>query len=631
MAQPRFNSTRIRILVVEDNPADRVLLKQRLGCITEPIHSGFAETLEEARRMRDRQWDIILLDLHLPGSRGFETLELAQKIFPKTPIIVLTGLKDEVLGSQAMQAGAQDYLVKNDYNASILERTIRHSRERFKLLADLAAQRSRLDDILEHTSEGVVAVNPLKQVVFANRAALGILGKDLETLRSQPWPLDLESTHPFRHTIDQGERGEVIAEVRTTRTTDRSDRLYLCSLRDVTEEARLQLGLIEREKMAAVGELSSGIAHEFNNLLAAVQANIELMMLRDPSDELGQNILTALDRGKTLVQDLMTFNPHKAPQKGRTQLGKYFSANRAVIDKLLGHGINFEIGESSDNWAVPMGPGMLNQVVINLAVNSRDAMRQGGTFKISFSEKPLPTYLEPEAPDLSELKWVRISFSDSGCGMSEEVRRRVFDAFFTTKGRKGNGLGLTAVYNLVRDSGGDIEVESKEGVGTTFHVWLPCYELVEKSSFEHEPVAVDDDSEPLRVLFVEDEDLLRMAMSSYLDTRGYDVTSVADGQAALDAIELTTKSFDAVISDQVMPRLNGTEFIERAMPLLPNAAFILTSAYEIRMIGKDWPLFDRVRFLPKPYHGHALHDLIVQQIARHRRSTTPPVSPANHS
>jgi len=620
VADPRFSSQRIRILVVEDNPADRVLLKQRLGCITEQLHSGFAETLEEARRMRDRHWDIILLDLHLPGSRGFETLEQAQTIFPDTPIVVLTGLKDEVLGAQAMQAGAQDYLVKSDYNAASLERTIRHSRERFKLLKALDSQRTRLNEILEHTSEGIVAVNEDKAVVFANRAALGILGVELSALQDKPWPLELQSANAFRHTVEHPERGEVIAEVRTTRTGAATDRLYLCSLRDVTEEARLQLGLIEREKMAAVGELSSGIAHEFNNLLAAVQANIELMLLRDPKDELGQNILTALDRGKTLVQDLMTFNPHKAPQKGRTQVGKYFSANRAVIGKLLGPGITLKTGEAPDDWAVPMGPGMLNQVVINLAVNARDAMKNGGTFEIDFDQKPLPDHLHPDGVDPHEQDWIQVSFVDTGIGMSEEVCARVFDAFFTTKGRKGNGLGLTAVYNLVRDSGGEIEVSSEEGVGTRFQLWLPCYNLEKQKIADKGTLELGSDEEPVRVLFVEDEDLLRMAMSSYLDTRGYDVTSVADGRAALDAIELTKKPFDAVVSDQVMPRLSGTDFIEKAVPLLPQAAFILTSAYEIRMIGKDWPLFERVRFLPKPYHGHDLHDLIVKQISRARET-----------
>lgn len=620
MAEPRFNTTRTRVLVVEDNSADRAILKQRLGCITEPINAGFAETLAEARRMKDRQWDVILLDLHLPGTRGLETLEQARQIFPQTPIIVLTGLKDDQLGSKAMQAGAQDYLEKAEISSATLQRTIRHSRERFKLLVDLAAQRSRLNDILDHTSEGIVAVENGGQVVFANRSALLILGQSLTMLRSKPWPLDLQSRGPFRHIIETSERGDVIAEIRNTKTTSDGGSLYLCSVRDITEEARLQQGLIEREKMAAVGELSSGIAHEFNNLLAAVQANIELMILRDKDDELGQNILTALDRGKSLVQDLMTFNPHKAPQTGRTELAGYFASNRAVIDKLLGHGITLEVGETGKSCAVPMAAGILNQVVINLAVNARDSMKEGGTFKILFKYTSSPAHLKLDQPEHGNQEWVKVSFVDNGCGMSEEIRKRVFDVFFTTKGRKGNGLGLTAVYNLVRDCGGDIVVESTVGVGTQFHLWLPCYPIETIKDHDHADDSDDDGSLPIRVLFVEDEELLRMAMSSYLDTRGYDVTSVNDGQAALDAIELTNQPFDAVVSDQVMPRINGTDFIERAIPLLPNAAFILTSAYEIRMIGKDWPLFDRVQFLPKPYHGHDLHDLIMQEITKKQQN-----------
>ncbi len=618
-----FTIARTRVLIIEDNPVDRKVLKHRLSCIPEAIFTNYAESLTDARRFLRESWDLILLDLHLPGSRGLETLKEAQEIFPEVPIIVLTGISHDGLGSNAVKHGAQDYLVKSDYDSAVLQRTIRYSRERFKLIADLRAQRARLDHILAHTTEGIVAVRADSSVQFANRAALDILGQTFEQLRKERWkhPLDPDSTG--RIEVAHPERGLVIAELRLTSTEDASGSLFLCTLRDVTEEQRLQKSLVERQTMAAVGELSAGVAHEFNNMLAAVQANIELIMMREPANELAKNAMTALDRGKTLVQDLMTFNPHKASREGRTSLARYFTANEEVINKLLGPRVEVMIDPPPPRWTIPMGSGMLNQIIINLAVNARDAMPEGGRFRIRFSAEPPPPPVHGEGGNPVDRGWACISFSDTGCGMPKDACKKVFDAFYTTKGSEGNGLGLTAVKNLVCDSGGEIVVESTVGTGTSFKVWFPRYDssMVEPPDpQEAESLSAQDD--PIRVLFVEDEELLRMAMSSYLDIRGYDVTSVADGQAALDAIELTQKPFDAVVSDQIMPRLSGTGFLEQAIPLLPHAVFILTSAHDMRTIGRDWTHFDQVRFLGKPYHGQELHDTI-SELLRAGHSVNP--------
>lgn len=614
MADRNPHNRKIRILVIEDSTADRVLLQQRLNCITDPIHAGYVETLAEAAVKKSAPWDVVLLDLYLPGSRGLETLAQAKKIFPDTPIIVLTGLADDALGTTAMQAGAQDYLVKADYNISVLQRSIRHSLERNKLTAELRSERTRLNHILENTSEGIVAISAEGVVVFANRAATRILNAPIEEIAGSKWPYELKTDCLTRITISHPEGEEVVAEMRVAFTRERGRYLYLCNLRNITEEDSLQRGMVEREKMVAVGELSSGIAHEFNNLLAAVQANIELMMLREPENDLARNILTATRRGKSLVQDLMTFNPHKAPQDGETELSNYLKSNREVLNRLLGQNIDLNLHVPETESFVPIGPGKLNQIFINLTVNARDAMASdGGSLTIKVETKSLPFELTGEDEAVSP-SWACISFVDTGIGMPPKIKNKIFRAFFTTKGQQGNGLGLNAVKNLVTENGGKITVESEEGVGTRFEIWLPT---VASDAAKHTVKSVaptNSDGDPFRILFVEDEELLRMAMSSYLDTRGFEITSVADGQAALDAIELSNRPFDAVVSDHIMPRLTGKQFIEQAIPLLPEAVFILTSAYDMKMIGRDWPCFDVVKYLPKPYHGHDLHDLIAKQL-----------------
>ncbi len=166
----------------------------------------------------------------------------------------------------------------------------------------------------------------------------------------------------------------------------------------------------------------------------------------------------------------------------------------------------------------------------------------------------------------------------------------------------------------MHENGGKITVESEEGVGTQFDIWMPSVVSGQSAKPSSENAPTGADGKPFRILFVEDEELLRMAMSSYLDTRGFEITSVADGQAALDAIELSDQSFDAVVTDHTMPRLTGKQLIEQARDLLPDTLFILTSAYNMNMIGRNWPCFDSVKFLPKPYHGHDLHDLIAKEL-----------------
>ena len=606
---------RIRVLVVEDNTADRALLKQRFSCITDPIFTDFAESLSEASSKKSAHWDIVIIELDLPGSRGIDTLARAQKIFPASPIIVLTGIENEKLGTAAIEAGAQDFLIKTDYSIALLQRSIRYAIKRHQLATALRAERTRFNHILENTTDGIVAIGDDKLVVYANRAATKILNQPLEEIVGSAWPHDLNTERPGSIQIAHRGGETTVAETNVTFTRERGRYLHLCTLRLDSGREGLQRGMVEREKMVAVGEHSSGIAHEFNNLLAAVQANIELMMLRDPENDLARNILTATRRGKSLVQDLMTFNPHKAPQEGETELSNYLKTNRDVLSRLLGENVGLELEAPEKESFVAIGPGKLNQIFINLTVNARDAMAaNGGTLTIKADTTALPIKLGGEEKDQSKADWICISFIDTGIGMSAEVKKKIFNAFYTTKGQEGNGLGLNAVENLVEENGGKIVAESEEGAGTRFDIWMPGTTCGTGLTPVNEEAPTRSDGEPFRVLFVEDEELLRMAMSSYLDTKGFEITSVADGQAALDAIELSNQTFDAVVTDHVMPRVTGKQLIEKARPLLPDTVFVLTSAYNMKMIGRNWECFDTVKFLPKPYHGHDLHDLLAKEL-----------------
>ena len=358
---------------------------------------------------------------------------------------------------------------------------------------------------------------------------------------------------------------------------------------DITDRKRLEEQLRQSAKMEAVGRLAGGIAHDFNNLLTVIRGNAELLRGEIPpeAERMVEEVRQAAERAAGLVRQLLTFSrPHAANPKV-VDLNRVVGELAGIIRRLLGAAVEVEVVSAPHPVPVLADRAQLEQVVMNLAVNARDAMPSGGRLRLSTSR----------AGALA-----RLSVADTGTGMPDEVKARIFDPFFTTKGPdKGTGLGLAVVHGIVKQAGGGIAVESAPGRGTTFHIEFPWSDRPVVSSAAI-PVALTTRTPPAgagrSVLLVEDEDGIRTLARLTLTGRGYVVTEAADGAAALEALA-SGKAFDLVVTDLTMPGVGGQEVAAKAAADRPGVKVVYMSGY----VPDEAALADPpgARFLHKPF------------------------------
>ncbi|MBX9623637.1 MAG: PAS domain S-box protein [Gemmataceae bacterium] len=337
---------------------------------------------------------------------------------------------------------------------------------------------------------------------------------------------------------------------------------------DITDRKQLEEQLRQSAKMEAVGRLAGGIAHDFNNLLTVIRGNAELLRGEIPWEgaRMVDEIRQAADRAAGLVRQLLTFSrPHAANPKV-VDLNRVVGDLAGIIRRLLGAAVEVEVEAAPHPVPVLADRAQLEQVVMNLAVNARDAMPAGGRLRLS-TERVGGS--------------ARLSVADTGTGMPDEVKARIFDPFFTTKGPdRGTGLGLSVVHGIVKQAGGAIGVESAPGVGTTFHIDLPLSDRPVAASGVVPTARVTRTPPPAgrSVLLVEDEDGIRTLARLTLETRGYVVTEAADGTAGLAALE-SGKAFDLVVTDLTMPGVGGREVATRAAADRPGVRVVYMSGY----------------------------------------------------
>ncbi|MBX9582081.1 MAG: PAS domain-containing protein [Gemmataceae bacterium] len=338
---------------------------------------------------------------------------------------------------------------------------------------------------------------------------------------------------------------------------------------DITDRKRLEDQLRQAAKMEAVGRLAGGIAHDFNNLLTVIRGNAELLRGEIPSEaaRMVDEVRQAADRAARLVRQLLTFSrPHAANPKV-VDLNRVVGELAGIIRRLLGAAVEVEVGPAPYPVPVLADRGQLEQVVMNLAVNARDAMPGGGRLRLTTARAGAVA---------------RLSVADTGTGMPDEVKARIFDPFFTTKGPdKGTGLGLAVVHGIVKQAGGAIAVESTPGRGTTFHIDLPWSDRPAVATATV-PVSLTSRTPPggagRSVLLVEDEDGIRTLARLTLTGRGYVVTEAADGAAALAALASGT-AFDLVVTDLTMPGVGGREVAAKAAADRPGVKVVYMSGY----------------------------------------------------
>ena len=493
----------LRVLLVEDDAAYAGLIEAELK--GSGIDLRTAGTLAGAHAaLLERPFDAVLLDLDLPDSRGVQTVERMQGADATMPVVVLTSNGDEGLSVLSMQRGADDYLLKNEVDRRVLTRALWYACERMRFRRSMLAREARFRALVENSHDAVTLLDEKGTVLYDSRSLQRVMGYTPEERLGQRiganvHPDDAAAVaekfayclaHPdevltleyrFRHRDGSWRWGEAVG---VNRLADPAVQAVVVNHRDVSERKTMEEALRRSEeqlrqaqKMEAVGRLAGGVAHDFNNVLTAIFGYTDLLRDQvpegDPRRGDVEEIRRAAERAAGLTRQLLAFSRKQVMQPRLIVLNDVIEGLRPLLDRLIGEDIQLEIGGADDLARVRADPGQVEQVLMNLVANARDAMPEGGRLVVS-TRNEVVTGESAERPGLRSGTYVVVDVADSGTGITPEVQRRLFEPFFTTKELgKGTGLGLATVYGIVKQMGGGIYVESRAGQGTTFTVYLP--------------------------------------------------------------------------------------------------------------------------------------------------------------
>ncbi len=498
----------------------------------------------------------------------------------------------------------------------------------------LVESEARCRALIEHAPEAIVVLDcDTGKFDDCNTNATMLFGMTRETLLSKG-PLELSPpTQPngrssaewAQENIGQALAGKVPAFDWTHRTADGKDfecavrliklpsetrRLVRGSITDVTQLRKLQSHVEQWQKIESIGRLAGGVAHDFNNLLTSITGFAELagMKSKDPAvTHHLDRILEASHRGAGLTQQLLAFARKKMVTPELLDVNRVLKRMEAMLQRLIGEDIDLSIKPAAELGTVNIDAGSLEQVIMNLAVNARDAMPRGGTLTMETVVEELDADYTAANPEVVPGTYVRLAVSDSGSGMSKETLGRIFEPFFTTKPvGKGTGLGLATCHGIVKQAGGHIAVYSEVGRGTAIKIYLPRHAAAAVSAPAQTAEALQHKAGSETLLVVEDDPLIREYVGELLQGVGYDVIVAADGPKALHKAAAAGRPLHLMLTDVVMPGMSGSQLAEKMVELYPNLIVLYSSGYTNDAIVRHGVLQDNVNFIQKPYNAAAL-------------------------
>jgi two-component system, cell cycle sensor histidine kinase and response regulator CckA len=393
---------------------------------------------------------------------------------------------------------------------------------------------------------------------------------------------------------------------------------------DATEQKALEASFAQSQKMEAVGKLAGGIAHDFNNVLTAIIGFSDLLLqTHRPSDAPYKNIMaikSSANRAADMVSQLLAFSRRQTLQPRVLQLGETLTDLSVMLNRLLGEKIDLKILQGRDLWYVKADPTQLTQVMINLAVNAGDAMPEGGKLSIRTRNISERESQKIDGPGFAVGEYVMIEVEDTGTGMSTEVMAKIFEPFYTTKGiGKGTGLGLSTVYGIVKQTGGFVFPESVIGKGTTFRVYLPRHVTTPAEELAAQKTVKKERTRDLtgtgRVLLVEDEDAVRGFAFEALKRQGYDVLQACSGVEALEVLAAAEGTIDIVVSDVIMPEMDGPTLLKHLRRDRPDLKFIFMSGYPDDAFKNTLEPDTEFAFLQKPFSLAQLATKVKEQLS----------------
>jgi two-component system, cell cycle sensor histidine kinase and response regulator CckA len=622
----------IKVLLVEDNPGDVLLLQETLSEITVvSFNLVHVERLSKAlKQLEAETFDVILLDLLLPDSDGLETFTTIHQRVPHTPIVVLTGMSDETLALSAMQAGAQDYLVKGRVSGGdLLMRSMRYAIERKRVESILHQRERELRTLTEHAPDIISRFDRDLRYLFINLAVeaitgisaadfLGKMPRDMglpESLVNQ-WEMAVRSVQQTGEgmTIEQEFSTQGAMRYYQTRFvpefgSEGAVETVLGITRDITEQKQLQVQLFRAQRLESLGRFSSGIAHDMNNILTPILAVAQLLPMKLPDlDAQNQHLLQMLEdsarRGSDLVKQILTFSRGLEGVQSSVQIEQILSEIEQILKSTFPEWITlvFDRSTTSQLWQVMADATQLHQVLMNFCVNARDAMSEPGTLKITAENRRLDMADAGIDLEAKPGNYVVVTISDTGVGIPQHHIDRIFEPFFTTKDvGKGTGLGLATAIGIIKNHGGFVTVESEVGKGTQFQIFLPAItrSVLPTENSHRYPIGQGE-----VVLVVDDEAQIREALRITLEYYNYQVITAKDGMEAIAIYTDQKQSINCILMDIKMPLMDGMSVIPIITQLNPQAKIIVFSGTATSETLA--PLANIQAFLPKPYTAEAL-------------------------
>ncbi len=617
------------ILLVEDDAAHAEAIRRAFDAAG-GAELQVARTLREFRAaMETAVPEIAILDLNLPDGRALEVLSAPAELGP-FPILIMTSFGDEQVAVQALKAGALDYLVKSPETFRSLPHLVERALREWGLLqarrraeAELRRSAERWQSTFDAIADIVCVVSQDHRLVEINEAGCRAAGRPREELIGRRCYEIAHGTSapipecPCRGVAPSGQRksrleqeGQTLEVAAWPILDEGQPAGFVHIVKDVSAEVaarrekdRLEEQLRLSQRLEAIGHLAGGVAHDFNNILSVILNNagfvLEAMPESDPARADVLEIETAARRAAELTRQLLAFSRRQILEPQPLSLNATVTAFQGMLGRLLGEDIELALGLAADAGTVLADPGKIEQVIMNLAVNARDAMPQGGRLTLETANVDLDGAYQEQHAAVAAGRYVMLAVSDTGTGMDAETRAHVFEPFFTTKeAGKGTGLGLATVYGIVKQSGGYIWMYSEPGRGTTFKVYLPRIDAPPEARRRAAP-AVTRGSET--VLVVEDEAPVRRMTERMLRAAGYGVLSAASGAEALALDDATLARVGLLFTDVVMPGMSGRELANRLLARAPRLRVLFTSGYTDDAIVHHGVLDPGTAFIEKPF------------------------------
>jgi two-component system, cell cycle sensor histidine kinase and response regulator CckA len=632
-----MNNAAVHILLIEDEAAHAELVGRAFEMNGDDVQLSVVRSLAEARAYL--AWNpvppaLIIADWRLPDGEGLELLT-ADPGPRAVPIVIMTSHGNERVAVEAMRIGALDYVVKSETTLlempQIAARALRqwqHVVERRRAEEALRESEARYRLITENANDMISLLDQEGAIVYLSPSAQLLLGyepsellgrvvfdlihpEDRDQVRGQWARLDLRQRVQLTYRVRHRSGAWRWFDAQGSLSEQQGGRYAVIVSRDITERRQLEAQLVQAQKLEAIGQLAGGLAHDFNNLLVVISgcaelASAELAPTNSVQIELNE-IQKAAMRAADLTRQLLTFARRQISEPEPLSLNDLIRDLDRMLRRLFREDIALISVLAPDLWPIWADRGQIEQIIVNLTVNARDAMPQGGRLTITTANIVLGQAAAVPNIALAPGQYVLLSIADTGVGMNEEVQRHAFEPFFTTKGPgSGTGLGLATCYGIVKQHGGSISVSSEVGQGATICVYLPCDQ--DATPVPHvQPVV-----EPLprgseTVLLVEDDAAVRSLIGRALRAQGYAVLEAEHGLDALDlAIRHAAEPIGLLLTDMVLPHMSGHDLAKRLRSRFPDAYVLFTSGYAETSVTSNERLDRNVAFIQKPFTAAAL-------------------------